>query len=60
MNRTGQIYTPRSLAAELKVPLRQVLAAIRRGELKCAKFSPATFRVEGEDVDRWLAKLKKS
>ena len=60
MKRTGQIYSPRSLAEELQITVPAVLRAIRRGELKRAKISAAVFRIEGEDVDRWLAKLKKS
>lgn len=60
MNRNGKIYTPRSLAAELCVPPRAILKAIRQGALKCAKISPFVFRLEGQDVDTWLARLKKN
>lgn len=59
MNRKGKIYTPKTLADELQVSVRAILRAILRGELKCAKLSAFTFRLEGEDVDEWLANLKK-
>jgi excisionase family DNA binding protein len=58
MSRIGKIYSPRELAAELRIPPRAVLRAIRRGELKRAKISPAVFRIEGADVDAWLKTLK--
>lgn len=60
MNRIGKIYTPKTLADELKVPIRHVFRAIRQGQLRCAKISPAVFRLEGEDVDRWMQSMKKS
>jgi hypothetical protein len=59
MNRNGKIYSPKTLAEELCVPTRAILRAILRGELKCAKLSAYVFRLEGADVDRWLANLKK-
>jgi excisionase family DNA binding protein len=60
MDRTEKIYTPRTLAKELGIPVRHVLRAVRAKELKCAKFSSCVFRIEGGDVDRWLTRLKKS
>ncbi len=59
MNRIGKIYSPRSLAAELQVSPRAILRAIRRGDLKCAKITALVFRIEGEDVDQWIASIKK-
>jgi len=56
--RTGKIYTPRSLSAELQVSARAVLRAIHRNELRCAKISSLIFRIEGSDVDAWLDGLK--
>jgi excisionase family DNA binding protein len=57
--RTGKIYKPKEIAEELKVPMRTVLRAIREGHLKMVKFSSCVFRIEGEDVDRWIESLKK-
>ncbi|MEO5915332.1 MAG: hypothetical protein ABIS50_13950 [Luteolibacter sp.] len=59
MTRTGTVYTPRSLAAELKISVRAVLRAGQSGELKIAKISGCVFRIEGGDVDAWLDTLKK-
>jgi excisionase family DNA binding protein len=52
-------YTPRELAAELKIPHRLVFIALREKKLTMMKFSSATFRISGSDVDAWLESLKK-
>jgi len=59
MSRKTQIYTPKELSLELKIPHRAVLRAIREGKLKMIRFSPCVFRIEGEDADRWIQSLKK-
>ena len=59
MSRKAQIYTPKELSLELKIPHRTVLKAIRDGHLKMVKFSSCVFRIEGQDVDRWIESLKK-
>jgi hypothetical protein len=50
-------YTPRELAAELKIPHRLVFLALRSGKLKKMKFSAATHRISGTSVDEWLASI---
>lgn len=59
MNRTGKVYSPKTLADELKVSIRVILRAILSGELATVKFSTSMFRIEGADVDRWIESLKK-
>lgn len=58
MTRKHEIYTPRGLATALKVPLRTVLRAIKDKKLTMIKFSSSTFRIEGDEVDRWLDGMK--
>jgi excisionase family DNA binding protein len=52
-------YSPRELAAELKIPNRIVFQAMRSGKLKAMRFTSATMRIDGASVDAWLETLTK-
>ena len=58
MTRKEKIYTPKALANELQIPFRTVLKAIKDKKLTMIRFSSSTFRIEGDEVDRWLDGMK--
>jgi excisionase family DNA binding protein len=54
-----ETFTPKELAAELKVPYRTVLQAIKNKQLRVLEFSAKYRRIRSEDAAKWIQSITK-
>lgn len=56
---TIETFTPKELAAQLQVPYRIILAAIKSGELRTIHFSAKYRRIRSQDAAAWIQSITK-
>lgn len=50
-------YSPRTLAAELGIPYRAILAAIKSGNLECIRINQRVFLIRSQAAAKWFCSL---
>ena len=57
--KTIESYSPKELSAELQIPYRTILKAIKNNEIKCQHYSPRFRRIRSEEAARWVQSVTK-